>query len=302
MPSSITIPPKCQDTAMLQSEDLSVEERIRHLKRIATNVRKQLLQLICDGGSGHPGGSLSATDILTTLYFSVMTQKPHDPHWSGRDRFVLSKGHACPALYVILAELGYYSKNELGGFRKIGRMLQGHPEYGTPGIEVPTGSLGQGFSSAVGIALGLKWQQQAPRVYVLIGDGESQEGQVWEAVMAGSHHQLDNLTVIVDYNKIQQDGFLKHTRTLEPLADKWRAFNWAVREIDGHNIGEILQAMEWAQGISHQPQVIIAHTVKGKGVSYMENIPKWHGTKPPSAEEMAVAFDELNQEEARLNL
>lgn len=283
-------------------EDLPHDERVRFLQVTANRIRQRILQVICDGGSGHPGGSLSATDLLTTLYFAVMSQMPEEPSWPMRDRFVLSKGHACPALYVILAELGYFPQSELKGFRKIGRMLQGHPEYGTPGIEVPTGSLGQGFSSALGIALGLKRQGGPQRVYVLVGDGEIQEGQVWEAAMAAPQLQLSNLTVFVDYNKIQQDGFVNDIRPLEPLADKWRAFGWAVKEIDGHDMTGILDVIEWAQHIPNQPQVVIAHTVKGKGVSYMENVPKWHGTKPPTEEEMTIAMDELKREEVRLQL
>jgi transketolase len=256
--------------------------------------------VISNGGSGHPGGSLSATDLLTALYFAVLRQKPSEPTWPQRDRFVLSKGHACPALYVILAELGYFPRAELQGFRKINRMLQGHPEYGIPGIEVPTGSLGQGFSSSVGIALGLKMQSKAQRVYVLVGDGESQEGQVWEAAMAAAHYRLSNMTALVDYNRMQQDGFLEDIRRMEPFAQKWRAFGWETREIDGHNIEEILEALEWAARIEKSPQAIIARTIKGKGISFMENVPKWHGTQPPSEQELAAALEELRARERKL--
>ncbi len=275
------------------------EERIKNLKLKACQVRQRVLQLIKEGGSGHPGGSLSATDILTALYFDALNHNPEEPFWPERDRFILSKGHACPALYVVLAEAGYFPKEELHGFRKINRMLQGHPEYGTPGIEVPTGSLGQGFSVSVGIALGLKLQNKSPHVYALLGDGETQEGQVWEAAMAAGHKRLDNLTIFIDYNKIQQDGFLDDTMTLEPFSDKWRAFNWAVREIDGHDFVQILEGIEWAKSIPDAPQVLICNTIKGKGVSFMENEPKWHGTQPPTDEEMKQALDELKMEESK---
>ncbi|RMD92989.1 MAG: transketolase [Calditrichaeota bacterium] len=276
------------------------QKRINFLKLKANQIRQQTLKVIYYGGSGHPGGSLSATDIMTALYFDIMKHDPKYPHLPDRDRFVLSKGHACPALYVILAECGYYSKEELRGFRQIGRMLQGHPEYGIPGIEVPTGSLGQGFSSSVGIALGLKLQNIPARVYVLLGDGELQEGQVWEAALFASHQRLGNLTIFIDYNKMQQDGFIEDTCTLEPLAQKWQAFNWHVESINGHDFQEILESVNQAKQIQDRPQVIIAHTIKGKGVSFMENVPRWHGTKPPTPQELETALQELQEEETWL--
>jgi len=275
-------------------------EKTRILARWSAKLRARALQMIKDGGSGHPGGSFSVMDILVSLYFATMRARPADPNWSERDRFVLSKGHACPALYVVLAELGYYDKQELNGFRAIGRMLQGHPSTATPGVECVSGSLGQGFSAALGMAVGLRLAGQLePRVYCVTGDGELQEGQCWEVIMAAGHRRQSNFTVFVDANGLQGDTRIEDTLSLEPLPDKWRAFGWAVREIDGHNYDAILDAIEWAQGVTTAPQVVIARTIKGKGVSYMEDVQRWHGTAPPDDAEMEIALAELRaQEEA----
>ena len=270
----------------------------RMLARYAAKLRARALQMIKDGGSGHPGGSFSAMDIMVALYFATLRSRPDQPDWPERDRFVLSKGHACPALYVILAELGYFDKAELDGFRAIGRLLQGHPATGTPGVECVSGSLGQGFSAALGMAVGLQRAGRSePRVFCITGDGELQEGQCWEVIMAAGHRRQANFTVFVDANGLQGDTRIEETLNLEPLADKWRAFGWAVREIDGHDFDAILDAIEWAQSIADAPQVVIARTIKGKGVSYMEDVQKWHGTAPPNDEEMRIALRELRQQE-----
>jgi len=282
------------------SAELSRDALKRLLARYAAKLRARALVMIKEGGSGHPGGSFSAMDLMVSLYFATMRARPADPNWAERDRFVLSKGHACPALYVILAELGYYDQDELPGFRAIGRMLQGHPSPATPGVECVSGSLGQGFSAALGMAVGLRLAGRTePRVYCITGDGELQEGQCWEVIMAAGHRKQSNFTVFVDANGLQGDTRIRDTLDLEPLPDKWRAFGWAVREIDGHDTDAILDAIEWAQGVSDAPQVVIARTIKGKGVSYMEDVPRWHGTAPPNDEEMVIALAELRaQEEA----
>ena len=273
------------------------KEKLKSLERKACQIRQEVLKTICAAGTGHSGGSLSAVDMLTVLYFHVLKLNPSNPLWEGRDRFVLSKGHACPALYTTLAERGFFPKEELNQLRHIDSLLQGHPEYGIPGVEVPSGSLGQGISAAVGMAIGFKYQKKPNRVYVIMGDGESQEGQVWEAAMAAGFHKLDNLTAFTDYNKLQGDGVIKNIMDLEPLADKWRAFNWEVTGIDGNNIEEIVKAVEWALKVKGKPQMIISHTVKGKGVSYMENVPFWHGTKPPTDEQLCQALKELEEKD-----
>ncbi len=276
------------------------QEKIKLLERKACEIRQEVLKTICAAGTGHSGGSLSVVDMLTVLYFHVLKLDPSNPLWEGRDRFVLSKGHACPAWYTTLAEKGFFPRKELSQLRHIDSLLQGHPEYGIPGVEAPSGSLGQGISAAVGMAIGFRYQQKPNRVYVIIGDGESQEGQVWEAAMAAGFHKLDNLTAFTDYNKLQGDGPVKNIMDLEPLADKWRAFNWEVMEIDGNDIAEIIKAVEWALEVKGKPQMIISHTVKGKGVSYMENVPFWHGTKPPTEDELCQALQELEEKDKRI--
>lgn len=264
------------------------------LETIARDCRVQIVRMLTHAGSGHPGGSLSVIDIVTTLMFARMRHDPRRPAWPDRDRLVLSKGHAVPALYAAMARAGYFPEERLVTLRKLGSPLQGHPDRTLlPGIEAATGSLGQGLSIAVGMALGLRLARSPARVYCILGDGEIQEGQVWEAAMAAPQlgqpdFPLDNLTVILDYNKIQLDDFVAKIRDLEPLAAKWQAFGWPVLEIDGHKIAEIDKALDQAEATRGKPFFIVAHTVKGKGVSFMENNPEWHGKAPKPAEAIAA--------------
>ncbi len=267
-------------------------KKIHELEEKARQIRLSIVQMLAKAGSGHPGGSLSSTDILTCLYFSVMRHNPHDPDWPERDRFHLSKGHCCPALYAVLAEMGYFPKSELMSLRKMGAMLQGHPDRHTPGIEVCSGSLGQGLSVALGMSLAAKIDKSDYRVYCLMGDGEIQEGNIWEAAMAASHYKRDNLCAILDYNGFQIDGRVSEVMAIEPLADKWRAFGWHTIEIDGHNMASIHKAFDTAKKIKEKPTIIIAKTIKGKGVSFMENVVDFHG-RAPSSEETNLAVKEL---------
>lgn len=256
-------------------------------------IRRHIIKMLTLAGSGHPGGSLSAVEIITALYFHKLRHNPKDPKWPDRDRFLLSKGHACPVWYAALAESGYFPVETLWTLRKFGSILQGHPDMKrTPGVEMSSGSLGQGLSIANGIALAGRIDNKSYRVYVLMGDGEVQEGQVWEAAMAASHYKIDNLTAILDYNGYQIDGSIEKVMSPLPLADKWRAFNWAVKEIDGHNLKEIISAYDWAETVKGKPAIIIARTVKGKGVSFMENTHAWHG-KTPSSQQAEQALKEL---------
>ncbi len=269
------------------------EERLQRLQAQAKVIRRDIVSMLGKAGSGHPGGSLSAADIVTALYFEVMNINPKDPEWPDRDRFVLSKGHAAPVLYAALAERGYFDRAELDTLRKLGSKLQGHPDMKKlPGVEMSTGSLGQGMSAACGMAMAGKVDKKDYRVYVLVGDGEIQEGQIWEAAMAAAHYKLDNLTVFLDHNKMQIDGRIEDVMSPEPVEDKWRAFGWHVITIDGHDMGQILKAVEEAKQTKRKPTVIVAQTVKGKGVSFMENQVGWHG-KAPSAEEVEKALSEL---------
>ena len=269
--------------------DLSVPE----LEKMAKQLRRHVVTMIAKAGSGHPGGSLSAADIVTALYFKVMRHDPKNPQWPDRDRFVLSKGHVAPILYAALAECGYFPVEELSTLRKLGSRLQGHTDRAlTPGVEMSAGSLGQGLSFGIGIALASRIDKRDYHVYVLLGDGECEEGQIWEAAMSAPHFKLDNLTAIVDHNGIQLDGRCCDIMGLESLADKWRAFNWHVIEIDGLDMSQILQALEEAGKTKLRPTVIIAHTVKGKGVSFMENNVDFHG-KAPTAQEAEIALKEL---------
>ena len=268
----------------------------------ATKLRKLVLQMIHQAGSGHPGGSLSALDIITVLYFYEMRIDSKNPNWENRDRFVLSKGHACPALYAALAEKGFFPKKDLFSLRKINSRLQGHPDMlTTPGVEMSTGSLGQGFSAAIGMALAGKYIGKNFRVYVLLGDGELDEGEVWEGAMCASHYELDNLVAIIDYNGLQSDNYNTKTMNFEPLIEKWRAFNWYTLEIDGHNIPQIVNAFNRAKRLKRKPTVIVAHTIKGKGVSFMEDNPKWHGSLAPDDEQLKIALDELDGKELITN-
>jgi len=269
--------------------DLSIPE----LEKMAKQLRRHVITMIATAGSGHPGGSLSAADIVTALYFKVMRHDPKNPQWPDRDRFVLSKGHAAPILYAALAECGYFPVEELSTLRKLGSRLQGHTDRTlTPGVEMSAGSLGQGLSYGIGMALAGRLDKLNYQVYVLLGDGECDEGQVWEAAMFAPHHGMDNLTAIVDHNDLQLDGRVCDIMGLEPLTDKWRAFNWHVLEINGHDMGEILKALKKAREIKGKPTVIIAHTVKGKGVSFMEGNVDFHG-KAPSTQETEQALKEL---------
>ncbi len=267
-------------------------DAIKMLDEKARTIRKHIINMIFEAGSGHPGGSLSSVDILTALYFHTMRHNALEPKWTDRDRFILSKGHAAPALYATLAEAGYFPIKELLSLRKIGSMLQGHPYSNVPGVEVSSGSLGQGLSIASGVALAGKLDRKDYRVYTLLGDGECDEGQVWEAAIFASHYKLDNLTAIVDRNGLQIDGPTEKIMCLEPIAGKWKAFGWHVIEIDGNKTTEIIESLDEAKGISGRPTVIIAHTLKGKGVSFMEWINAFHG-KTLSKEEMKIALQEL---------
>jgi len=263
------------------------------LRAKTRELRTKILKMLCEAGSGHSGGSLSSIDILTVLYNKVMKHDPKNPKDPGRDRFVLSKGHVCPALYAVLADCGYFDESHLMTLRKYGSILQGHPYmHKTPGLDVSSGSLGQGLSVAVGMALGARMDKGGQRVYCLMGDGEQQEGQIWEAAMAGSHHKLDNLCAIVDQNRLQIDGFVKDVMNIEPLADKWASFNWNVIRCDGHDVASIEKAFSEAAACKGKPSVIIADTVKGKGVSFMENKCNWHGVAP-NKEQLATAMGEL---------
>lgn len=267
---------------------------IKALQSKAVEFRKQILQMTNAAGSGHPGGSLSAVEILTSLYFAKIQHRPTQPQWEERDRVIISKGHASPVVYAVLAGCGYFPQEELATFRKLGSRLQGHVHRKVPGVELNTGSLGQGLSVANGIALGAKLQKKSFKVYCLLGDGEIQEGSVWEAAMSSAHYGLNNVCAIVDYNKVQENGLIKDIMGLEPLAKKWESFGWDVVEVDGHNFEELLHALTKFDS-SKKPYVIIAHTVKGKGVSFMEGTCKWHG-KAPNKEEMNAALAELSRE------
>ncbi len=275
------------------------------LETIARECRVQIIRMLTHAGSGHPGGSLSVIDLLTTLYFGRLRHDPKRPDWPDRDRVVLSKGHAVPALYTVMAKSGYFPESRLVTLRKLGSPLQGHPDRtALPGIEAATGSLGQGLSVSLGLALGLRLQGSAARVYCILGDGEIQEGQVWEAAMAAPKlgqpkHPLDNLCVILDYNKIQLDNFVKKILDLEPVLAKWQAFGWPVIEIDGHDLDQIAKALDQAEARKGVPTFVVANTVKGKGVSFMENDPEWHGKAPKPAEAIRAIREILGVPEPR---
>jgi transketolase len=265
----------------------------RPLAEVAKTLRRHIITMTAKAGSGHPGGSLSAVEIVTALFFKVMHHCCSNLQWAEHDRFILSKGHAAPLLYAALAESGYLPVEELSTLRKLNSRLQGHTDrITTPGVEMSTGSLGQGLSFGIGIALAARLDTQDFRVYVLLGDGECDEGQVWEAAMAAAHFRVDNLVAIVDHNKQQIDGWNREVMNLEPLAEKWRSFGWYVIEVDGHDFNQILAAFEQAKQVKGKPTVIIAHTVKGKGVSFMENNLEFHG-RAPTLEEAERALEEL---------
>ncbi|HZQ92722.1 MAG TPA: transketolase [Terriglobales bacterium] len=267
---------------------------LTELKRIATRMRIETIKMIGAAGSGHPGGSLSEIELLVALYFKVMRHDPANPKWRDRDRFVLSKGHACPALYVALGETGYMDRALYPTLRKLGSPLQGHPDRRfLPVLEASTGSLGNGLSFGIGMALAARLDALDYHTFVMIGDGEFQEGQNWEALMYGGFHKLANLTCILDYNRQQLDGFLKDILDIAPVVDKFKAFNWQVIEIDGHDLEQCISALSEARsGKSGKPTAVVAHTVKGKGVSFMENNPEWHGVAP-KPEQVTAAVKEL---------
>lgn len=267
---------------------------IDEVKTKANKFRREILIMTTEAGSGHPGGSLSAIDIITALYFFKMRIDPKNPKWEDRDRFILSKGHSCPALYAVLAELDFFPKKELWTLRKLGSTLQGHPDMNlTPGIDMSTGSLGQGISVACGMALACKLDEKNYKIYCMIGDGETQEGNIWEGAMFASHYKLDNLTVILDRNRLQIDGTTEQIMSIEPLRDKWVAFGWNVIEINGHDMIQILEALDRAAKVKEKPTIIVAHTIKGKGVSFMENQLEYHG-RALTEEELANALEELS--------
>ena len=268
-------------------------ESMARLREICKDVRADIVRMTAAAGSGHPGGSLSAVEAMTVLYFNVMNHRPAEPEWPDRDRFFLSKGHACPVLYSVMARSGYFPVEELLTLRKCGTRLQGHPSCKTlPGIEVSSGSLGQGLSIANGFALSAKINRKDYRAYCLMGDGELQEGQIWEAIMTAAHYKLDNVCAIVDYNGLQIDGDVEKVMGLAPLPQKWESFNWNVIEADGHDLTALQAAYESAARTKGKPSVIIMKTIKGKGISFMENVAGWHG-KAPNSEELRQALAEI---------
>ncbi|MEM0120860.1 MAG: transketolase [Thermoprotei archaeon] len=268
---------------------------IEKLSSISKQIRKDILEMLSEAGSGHPGGSLSAVEIVVTLYFAKMVHNPLDPKWVDRDRFLLSKGHAAPLLYAVLAECGYFPKSELKTLRKLGSRLQGHPDpTKLPGVEIPGGPEGIGLSEGVGMALAAKLDRRSYRVYVLMGDGELNEGEVWEAAMSAAKYNLDNLTAIVDRNGVQQDGLTEQIMPIEPVANKWRAFNWNVIEIDGYDFEQILSAIDKAKSVKNRPTVIVAYTTKGKGVEFMEWQSEYHG-KVPDKQTVQRAIEDLQK-------
>ncbi len=269
---------------------------LSQLREISRQIRVDILKMLNTAKSGHTGGSLSAVEILVSLFYVIMNHRPHDPKWEERDRFVLSKGHAAPALYTVLAHCGYFPREELNTLRQLGSRLQGHPKADSvPGVEVSTGSLGQGLSIANGIALGLRLSRKISRVYVLLGDGEIQEGMVWEAAMSASHYSIDNLCAIVDNNGFQIDGAVHKVMNIYPIGDKFSAFGWKVFEVNGHDFCELIETLNEAKTVKGRPSVIIAKTIKGKGVSFMEGKYEYHGV-PPTDEELSRALKELGAE------
>lgn len=274
-----------------------MKKDIKELEQTAKIIRKDIIKMLTTSASGHPGGSLSCVEILTSLYFNVMNIDPQNNKNPDRDRFVLSKGHAAPGLYSTLARRGYFDVDELKGLRKMGSILQGHPNMNlVPGVDMSTGSLGQGISAAVGMAMAGKIDKKDYRVYSLLGDGELEEGQVWEAAMSAAQYNLDNLTAFIDKNGLQIDGPCSEVMSAEPITDKFRAFNWNVLEADGHDFNEILDAIEKAKAFKGKPTVIVCTTIKGKGVSFMENKACWHGTAP-NVEQCEIALREIGGDE-----
>lgn len=268
---------------------------IEELRQKAQAIRKHIIEMLANSGSGHPGGSLSCTEIITALYFNILKHDPKNPSWDERDRFVMSKGHCCPAQYAGMAESGYFPKEELLTLRKIGSRLQGHLDrQRLPGLDASTGSLGMGLSISVGMAIAAKLDKNDFRSYCLMGDGEQDEGNVWEAVMSAAHFKLDNLCAIIDVNGIQLDGFTKDVMNTEPLEDKYGAFGWHIIKINGNKMEDVVDALNEAKNIKEKPTAILAYTVKGKGVSFMENNYEWHG-KAPNKEEAEKAIKEIEE-------
>lgn len=265
---------------------------VGEIQSIADRLRRRTLDMVWHAQAGHPGGSFSLAEILACLYFRILRIDPARPDWPDRDRFILSKGHAAPIYYVTLAERGFFPPETLDTYDELNSILQGHPDMHTPGVDMASGSLGQGLSPGIGMALGARLRGKDFRVVVVLGDGEIQEGQVWEAAMAASAYRLDNLTAIVDWNKIQLSDFIEKALPMDPLPDKWRAFGWHVRECDGHDVAAILSSLEELRKVRRRPTVLLAHTVKGKGVSFMENNPAWHA-KAPNEQEYLQAKTEL---------
>ncbi len=278
-----------------ENRPLVAIDSIDQLTATARRVRRHIIEMVAEAGSGHPGGSLSAVEILCALYFRVLRHDPKRPDWPERDRFILSKGHATPVLYAVLAEAGYFPIEELMTFRKLNSRLQGHSKAGSaPGIEMSAGSLGQGLSYSIGQCLAARLDGKDYRVYCLLGDGECQEGQTWEAAMCAPYYNLDHLVAVIDRNGIQNDWYVQETMELEPLDAKLRAFGWHVIAVDGHNFEQLFGAFDEAKTIKGKPTAIIARTVKGKGVSFMENNPEWHG-KAPSKEQAQQALAEIGE-------
>ncbi|MFH1791123.1 MAG: transketolase [Candidatus Omnitrophota bacterium] len=269
------------------------------LKKKAVEIRKDILKMLYTAGSGHPGGSLSLVEILAALYYCEMRYDPKRPAWRERDKLLLSKGHGCPALYAVLADRGFFPRQELWTLRKLGTRLQGHPQLGLPGLEISSGSLGQGLSIANGMALADRMDNVKARVYCIMGDGETNEGQVWEAAMTASHYKLDNLCAIIDHNKMQIDGFCCEVKDMTNFCSKWSSFGWHVIEADGHDFSQLMDAFDRARQVKGKPQVIMAHTIKGAGVSFMENKVKWHGVAPKK-DEYEAAIKELDGARSKL--
>jgi len=280
-----------------KSYDEDFNKTVQMLEQKANLIRQHVIEMTYEACSGHPGGSLSATDILAQLYFHIMRHDPENPDWPDRDRFVLSKGHGAPALYAALAEAGYFPVEELKTLRKLGTRLQGHPSMRhLPGIDMSTGSLGQGLSAAIGMALGGKLDRKDHYIYVIMGDGEIEEGSIWEAAMSGSHYKLDHIVAFLDRNRLQIDGKTAQVMSVAPVKEKWEGFGWNVISINGHDISEIIRAVNEAKKNEGRPSIIISHTIKGKGVSFMEGSLNFHG-KAPNKEQYEIALRELREQE-----
>lgn len=278
------------------------KEKLKQLSIVATKIRKHAIEAVYSAGSGHPGGSLSIADILSVLYFDVMNVKVDDPQWEDRDRFVLSKGHCSPALYGVLAEKGFFPVSEIKNFRQLDSFLQGHPDMkGVPGVDMSTGSLGQGISAANGMAIAGKLDNKSYRVYTILGDGELQEGQVWEAAMFAAHYKLDNLTAFVDFNGLQIDGDISEVMSPLPIDEKFKSFGWHVIVIDAHDFEQIENAINEAKNTKGKPTMIMAKSIKGKGVSFMENDPGWHGNAP-NKDQYEQAIKELDAQLSALEV